>query len=49
MCSNSGALIFLFCTGASEFGSESFVAFQVNDKLLIDGDEFLCELDVVLD
>ena len=44
-----GPLLFLFCTGASEFGSESFVAFQVNDKLLIDGDEFLCELDVVLD
>ena len=44
-----GPIIFLFCIGASEFGSESFVAFQVNDKLLIDGDEFLCELDVVLD
>ena len=43
-----GPLLFLFCAGASGFGSEPFVAFQGNDKLRIDGDEFLCELAVGL-
>ena len=44
-----GPLLFLFCVRASEFGSEPFVAFQGNDKLRIDGDEFLCELAVSID
>ena len=43
-----GPLLFLFCAGASGFGSEPFVAFQGNDKLRIDGDEFLCDLSVGL-
>ena len=44
-----GSLIFLFCSGASEFFSDPFVALQGNDKIRIDGDEFLCELAVGLD
>ena len=44
-----GALLFLFCAGASEFVSEPFVSFQGNDKLRIEGDEFLCELAVGID
>ena len=43
-----GPLLFLFCAGASEFGSEPFVAFQGNDKLQINGDKLLCELAVGL-
>ena len=44
-----GTLFVLFCAGNSEFDSDPFVAFQGNGKLLIDGDEFLCELAVGLD
>ena len=43
-----GTLLFVFCAGASKFGSEPFVAFQGNEKLRIDGGEFLCELAVGL-
>ena len=43
-----GPLLFLFFAGASEFGSEPFVAFQGNEKLQIKGDKLLCELAVGL-